>query len=472
MKQKRFYINTMGCQMNVYDSSRMAAALAQQQYKPVTDYRKADLVIVNTCTIRAKARQKAMSFVGRLEAEKRKDPDMIVAVAGCVAQQEGEGILDTFPQVDIVLGTQAVGRLPRLIDAVERDGIRRVDIAMSDAVVETDYPRGRVDQDVSDYVTIMKGCDNFCTYCVVPYVRGREASRLPENIVNEVKALVADGVREVILLGQNVNSYGNKENFGSFADLLSRINDVEGLMRLRFTTSHPKDLSDDLIEAFGRLDKLTNHFHLPVQAGSDRILRRMNRKYTRQSYLEKISRLREVRPDMAITTDIIAGFPGETNVDFRQTMTLLEEVQFDNIFAFMYSDRVLAPASRFKDKVPMPEKKRRLAALLERQKAISFSKNQRRVGNTETVLVEGLSKHALRKNKTEKAGENDQWSGRTTTNKVVNFYVDLDFAESQPVKSGSLVSVRIDDAFAYSLSGRATHILHDFKQTRGNVNAA
>ncbi|MFO8049941.1 MAG: tRNA (N6-isopentenyl adenosine(37)-C2)-methylthiotransferase MiaB [Desulfosudaceae bacterium] len=471
MTARYFHINTIGCQMNVYDSSRLSAALRQRGYEPVESFGEADLVIVNTCTIRAKAKQKATSFIGRLAAEKRNKPDLIVAVGGCVAQQEGRAILSKFPQVDIVFGTHAVNRLPDLVRAVERDGQPRVDVNMTDVIAETSYPRGRPPGNISEFVTIMRGCDNYCTYCVVPYVRGREISRSPEAIVGEVRALVETGVREVTLLGQNVNSYGNKEGHCSFPRLLAMVNDIEGLERLRFTTSHPKDMSGELVDAFSKLDKLCDHFHLPVQSGSDRVLKRMNRKYTRADYLEKLSRLRQVRPDMAITTDLIVGFPGETEADFKQTMTLLDEARFDNIFAFIYSDRPLAPAASFSGKIANQEKKRRLALLLERQEEISLGKNMVLEGLTESVLVEGRSK---RPGKTEddQPAPGMQWSGRTSSNKVVNFRTGEVCPENPVIKPGRLVQVKIDRGFAHSLSGLAVRVDSSPHSTRGKTNAA
>jgi tRNA-2-methylthio-N6-dimethylallyladenosine synthase len=317
----------------------------------------------------------------------------------------------------------------------------------------------------------MRGCDNYCTYCVVPYVRGRETSRRPERIVDEVRDLAASGVREVVLLGQNVNSYGNKEGLCSFPRLLAKVNDVEGIERIRFTTSHPKDLSDELICSFGVLEKLCNHFHLPVQSGSSRILERMNRKYTRQQYMERVSTLRAAVENIAITTDIIVGFPGETPEDFEETVSLVREVGFDSIFAFMYSDRSPAPASKFSDKVPEDEKNRRLNRLLDLQKGITEKKNLAMVGETVSVLVEGSSKRASVNAGDSGVGE-PQWSGRTTTNKVVNFLLPDGCLSEHAVTAGDLVRVHIERGLAHSLSGRA--IVEDNKamNTGENFHAA
>ncbi|RLB95945.1 MAG: tRNA (N6-isopentenyl adenosine(37)-C2)-methylthiotransferase MiaB, partial [Deltaproteobacteria bacterium] len=317
--------------------------------------------------------------------------------------------------------------------------------------MEIDGPRHAVLQPtVSRFVTIMQGCDNFCTYCVVPYARGREMSRDPGRIVAEVEVLVAAGAREVTLLGQNVNSYGNKEGLCSFAELLTRVAAVEGLARIRFTTSHPKDLSPALIDAFARLDKLCDHIHLPVQSGSDRILARMNRRYGRQTYLDLVARLRAVRPQIAITSDIIVGFPGETEEDFNQTLDLVQAVGFDGLFAFHYSDRPGTPASRFTPKVPMAVKRRRLDALNELQNAAALARHQALVGRTVEVLVEGASKRS----DPGRPGDDDrvQWTGRTSSNKVVNFSLPSS-ADAPSPEAGQLHRVRIEAAFAHSLLG-------------------
>ena len=448
----QLYINTIGCQMNVYDSDQIERALAPNGYARTDQLEAADLVIVNTCTIRAKAEQKAFSFVGRLAKLKQRKPGLIVGVGGCVAQQEGEKILTRAPQVDLVFGPKAIPRLARLVERVRSQGLRVVDIEDSDGIEELDLSSGfRDDGQVARFVTVMQGCDNFCTYCVVPYVRGREASRHPDHILEEIRVLVAGGVREVTLLGQNVNSYGQKEKLGTFAELLARVNQVDGLDRIRFTTSHPKDLSDGLIDAFGRLDKLCPHIHLPVQSGSDRVLKRMNRKYTRAVYLDRIDRLRQVRPDMAITTDFIVGFPGESDADFEDTLGLIEAVGFDGVFAFMYSDRSLAPASGFEAQIDEATKKERLQRLLQHQEVFTLSSNRALIGCEQEVLVEGLS---ARPGRAEDNAPKRQWSGRTPGNKIVNFNQDPDCAGGDAVRPGLMVGVRIEKAYSHSLWGR------------------
>jgi len=451
MTDQNVYINTIGCQMNVYDSDRIVQALEPVGYRKTHNLEDADLIIVNTCAIRAKAEQKAFSFVGRLARMKRDNPELLIGVGGCVAQQEGDAILSRMPHVDLVFGTHAIARLPQILERVKRNRVRVVDVAQSTAIDEIEGGGGfPVDSPVSRFVTIMQGCDNYCTYCVVPYVRGPEMSRRPDRIIAEIEALVQAGAREVTLLGQNVNSYGYKEGLPSFAELLAQVNEIQGLRRIRFTTSHPKDMSDDLMEAFGKLDKLCPHIHLPVQSGSDRILKRMNRKYTRQLYLERIERLRRIRPDIAVTSDFIVGFPGESPNDFEDTVTLLKTVAFDSIFAFMYSDRSIAAASRFSDKVGEEEKKLRLQQLLKHQETITLAKNRALVGSAQEILLEGSSH---RPGLAEHASEGPQWTGRTPGNKIVNINADRSGASAATFAVGQLVSVCIENAYAHSLQG-------------------
>ena len=451
MFDRTFHIHTIGCQMNVYDADLMAGALMAMGYRPVATAEAADLAIVNTCAIREKAEQKVYSLLGRLAGLKRQRPGMRIAVGGCVAQLAGPRIQRRAPYVDLVFGTRAIERLPELVRRLEAGEGPLSDVAGGDGVMEIDGPRQAVVQPVvSRFVTIMQGCDNFCTYCVVPYARGREMSRDPARIVAEVQALVAGGAREVTLLGQNVNSYGNKEGLCSFAELLAQVAAVEGLERIRFTTSHPKDLSPVLIDAFARLDKLCDHIHLPVQSGSDRILGRMNRRYDRQTYLDLVGRLRAVRPEIAITSDIIVGFPGETDEDFQQTLALVETVGFDGLFAFHYSDRPGTPASRFVPKVPLAVKRRRLDALNALQHALALKRHQSLVGAMVEVLVEGASKRSDPGGPA--PGDGIQWTGRTSGNKVVNFSLPPSADVSAP-EAGRLCRVRIEAAFAHSLLG-------------------
>lgn len=440
MQPKTFFIHTIGCQMNVADSEQMAMALAPMGYSASPTFESADLVIVNTCSVRAKAEQKAFSILGRLADLKRRRPDVIVGVAGCVAQQEGNRILARAPYVDIVVGTRALHRLPDHVRRVEVERCRIVDVEMG--LGAPDSRPHRASGPVCRFVTIMRGCDNFCAYCVVPYVRGRETSRPQGEILHEVRDAVDSGAREVTLLGQNVNSYGQKEGYGTFSELLARVNSVPGLLRIRFTTSHPKDLTTDLMECFARLEKLCPHIHLPVQSGSNRILARMNRGYTREHYLDKVSKLRDTCSGIAITSDLIVGFPGETEADFEQTLELIRKVRFDGLFAFMYSDRPNAPACQFADKVPEALSRKRLHALLAMQDAITFTRNLALVGSIQEVLVE--------ENGRKPAADPLQWLGRTPENKIVHFHADPDAGR---FGAGSLVQVRIEKAMAHSLRG-------------------
>jgi tRNA-2-methylthio-N6-dimethylallyladenosine synthase len=454
MKEKRLHINTIGCQMNVYDAGQIAGMLAPLGYTQTDAIETADMVVVNTCTIREKAEQKAFSFLGRMAKIKAVNPSLIVAVGGCVAQQEGEAILKRMPHVDLVFGTHAIFRLPEMVRRIESSRCRIVDVRMTETI-ENDRPvSGPLDEgQVSAFVTIMRGCDNYCTYCVVPHVRGREASRHPERILEEIRTLVDRGIREVTLLGQNVNSYGNKEGLCSFAELLERVNGLEGLGRIRFTTSHPKDLSDELIRAFGRLDKLCHHIHLPVQSGDDDILRRMNRRYTRSAYLEKLARLRQVCPDIAVTSDFIVGFPGETEEQFQRTLELIESVRYDGLFAFMYSDRPNAPAAKFSDKVPESAKKERLQALLVLQQCITREKHEAMVGQVKRVLVEGPSR-GLGASVDADGDRNIRWNGRASSNHIVHFSAADVSSSTKEILTGKFADIMIEGAYAHSLWGR------------------
>ncbi len=444
--------------MNVYDSEQIAAQLAALGYQQTGILEIADLVIVNTCTIRAKAEQKAFSFLGRLARLKIKKPGLIIGVGGCVAQQEGGGMLRRVPHLDLVFGTQAIDRLPLLISKIEDKRCRIVDVALAGKPESSDaLADRRLDGSVSTFVTIMRGCDNFCTYCVVPHVRGRETSRHPDRIMEEIRGLVQSGVKQVTLIGQNVNSYGKKEGLCSFPELLSRINSIEGLLRIRFTTSHPKDFGNDLINAFKTNEKVCDHIHLPVQSGSNRILKRMNRKYTRGLYLDKITKLRDTCPGIAITSDIIVGFPGETEADFNETLDLMKMVRFDGLFAFIYSDRPNAPAVQFKNKISEEEKRKRLQILLELQENFTRMKNQALVGSVQPILVEGFSRKQSSGsfNRPQPAA---QWTGRTSTDKVVNFYHNSNPQNCADVFTGKIVRTKIEGAYAHSLWGKIVEV--------------
>ena len=442
MNKKCVYIYTIGCQMNVYDSEMFKKVLNPLGYIPVEEVEDADLVIVNTCTVRKKAEEKAFSFLGRMRALKKKNPELIVAIGGCVAQQEGAAILRRMPYVDLVFGTRAYGRLKEMVEKFEYDRIPHVDVEMTIGVShEAPAPELDISVEVSRFVTIMRGCDNFCSYCIVPYVRGREESRDPDEIVEEIRNLVDRGAREITLLGQNVNSYGKKEGLCDFPALLRRVSEIEGLSRIRFATSHPKDLSVGLVEAYRDLPKLCNHIHLPVQSGSNAVLKKMKRKYTREDYMERIARLREVRPDIALTSDMIVGFPGETEADFAETLDLVREVGFSGIFAFKYSDRPNAPAVGYEGKVSDEDKRRRLDELLVLETGLSKERNALYAGRTEEVLVDGRK---------EMKGVH-QWTGRTSCNRVVNFTVAGGDMKENLV--GNVVPVYIEVGLPHSLRG-------------------
>jgi tRNA-2-methylthio-N6-dimethylallyladenosine synthase len=459
--RKKLYISTMGCQMNVYDTEQIERALWGIGYEPVDCPESADLIIANTCAIREKAEQKAFSFLGRTADLKRKKPDLIVGIGGCVAQQEGKNILKRVPQIDLIFGTDAICRLPDLVRRIEKDRCRIVDVAMKNGLNEIELKENFFGEtQTAKFITIMRGCDNFCTYCVVPYVRGRERSRLPESIIREVRHLVNSGVRDITLLGQNVNSYGLKEGLCSFPELIRQINEVTGNFRIRFTTSHPKDLSWELMEAFGSIDKLCSHIHLPVQSGSNAVLKRMNRKYTREHYLEKVDQLRKIIPDIALTSDIIVGFPGETPEDFYQTLDLIKRVEYDSLFIFSYSDRPNAPAAAFPDKVPNEVKIKRLQEVLDFQERITMEKNASLTGKTVEVLVEGKSKKSFSSGHDDGNDEKMEWSGRTSANKVVNFIMD---GNENYELSGKFVRVRIKKAMAHSVWGKGMSLIDGSK---------
>ncbi len=433
---RQFFITTMGCQMNEYDSDYLGQLLLDSRYEPAETPKNADLIVINTCAVREKAEQKAFSLLGRMLALKKRKPSLVLGLVGCIAQQEGSKLIKRFPGLNFVLGTREIGRLPDILTDIEIDGRKNVATDMGHRthppVNRPGFFKGRV----KSFISIMEGCNNFCSYCIVPYVRGEEVSRPSEEILKETEHLVSEGVKEVTLLGQNVNSYHSPDN-GTyrFPSLLREITQVKGLQRVRFTTSHPKDLSEDLTQCFGQLEKLCPHIHLPVQAGSDRILKLMNRRYTREKYLECIQSLRRVRPEIAITTDIIVGFPGENDEDFNMTLDLLRKIEFDNLFSFKYSDRKGTLAEKMQHKVDEEIKSERLYALQKLQKSITLKKNRGLTGTEMDILVEGVSKRG------------DQLTGRTGTNKIVNIDHNYNMI-------GRIVKVLITGAFLNSLRGK------------------
>jgi len=434
---KGLYIRTFGCQMNEYDSLRVQRLLAPLGYVPVNDIDEADVIFLNTCSVREKAEQKVLSFIGSLRRLKKTKPHVRIIAGGCVAQQLGEKLLDRFDHLDMVIGTKGVGSIGRMLQRVQEGGGRLVCIPDEEnGGPGPDRLEIFSESGVTAPVTVMQGCNNYCTYCIVPYVRGSERSRPAGEILEEIGRLEESGVREVLLLGQNVNSYGRglDENL-TFVDLLRRIRTVTGIARIRFTTSHPKDLTDELMYCFAEEDTLCKHLHLPVQAGSDRILARMNRGYTAAGYMEKIRKLRRICPQIALTSDVIVGFPGETDEDFKETMDLLEEVGFDNLFSFRYSDRPNTRAASFPGKVDPEVAARRLLELQSYQADITLRKYLAEVGSVRDVLVEGPSR-----------ASNGQMTGRTTHNRIVNFEAPLS-------SSGQILGVKISFAYSHSLKG-------------------
>jgi tRNA-2-methylthio-N6-dimethylallyladenosine synthase len=432
----RVYIKTFGCQMNEYDSGKMRAQLAPAGFVPTEDMDDADLVIVNTCSIREKPEQKLHSFLGRILPQKKVRP-VTVAVAGCVAQMDGGNIFKKYPGVDLVFGPDAVAKVREMVDAARTTRVLDTEFFGADG-----YPfPSDLDPDASGrvgaFVTIQKGCDNRCTFCIVPSTRGDEVSRPFDQILAEVEGLVGEGVREITLIGQNVNSYGLKiPGAPTFADLLRAVHAVPGVEVIRYTTSHPRDMGDDVVACYAELPKLASHLHLPVQSGSDRVLRRMKRFYTRARYLEVVAKLRAARPDMVLTTDIIVGFPGETNADFAETMSLVEAVRFEGSFSFKFSPRPGTPALRLMDEaVPDGVAQERLEKLQAWQREVQLAAHAALVGQTVRVLVEGPSAH-----------DEGVVCGRTSTFKMVNFPGD-------PALTGQWIDVRITRGFANTLRG-------------------
>ncbi len=436
---KKLYIKTMGCQMNEYDSDKMADVLRESHGYELTDSPEAaDLLLVNTCSIREKAQEKVFSELGRWRQFKEMNPDVKIGVGGCVASQEGEGITKRAPFVDVVFGPQTLHRLPELITDAGQKKESVVDISFPEIEKFDRLPEPRADGPTA-FVSVMEGCSKYCSFCVVPYTRGEEISRPFDDVIAEVAALAEQGVREVNLLGQNVNAYRGPMHDGQIADLATLIyyvDAIEGIDRIRFTTSHPVEFTDSLVQAYAEVPSLASYLHLPVQHGSDRILAAMKRGHTILEYKSKIRKLREARPGISLSSDFIIGFPGETDRDFEQLMNLIADMQFDQSFSFIYSARPGTPASNLADDTPMSVKKERLQLLQNRinQQAMQISRDM--VGSTQRVLVEKLSKKSDR-----------QVSGRTENNRWVNFDADASVI-------GQFVDVMITEALPNSLRGR------------------
>lgn len=435
---RKVFIKTFGCQMNAYDSARLADLLgAAEGYEPTDDPEAADLILFNTCSVREKAQEKVFTDLGMVKHLKRRNPELIIGVGGCVASQEGEAIIQRAPYVDVVFGPQTLHRLPQMIAQRRATGRAQVDVSFPEIEKFDALPPARVDGPTA-YVSVMEGCSKYCSFCVVPYTRGEEVSRPLADVLTEVASLAASGVKEVTLLGQNVNAYRGAMDDGEVADfalLLELVAEIPGIERIRFTTSHPREFTDRLIGVYARVPKLANHLHLPVQSGSDRILAAMKRGYTVLEYKSIIRRLRAVRPDISIATDFIVGFPGEREADFEATMNLIDEVGFDNSFSFVFSPRPGTPAASLPDDTPQEVKLARLYRLQEKIRAQAAAISAAMVGTVQRVLVEGPSKK-----------DPGELSGRTENNRVVNFAGD-------PNLIGRMVEVTITQALPNSLRG-------------------
>lgn len=440
---KKLFIETHGCQMNEYDSSRMADLLGEQEAMEATDNpAEADVILLNTCSIREKAQEKVFSQLGRWRELKQANPDLVIGVGGCVASQEGAAIRDRAPYVDVVFGPQTLHRLPEMIDAARSTGQAQVDISFPEIEKFDRLPEPRVDGPTA-YVSIMEGCSKYCTFCVVPYTRGEEVSRPAADVLVEIRHLADNGVREVTLLGQNVNGYRGEFEVGGIgqiidlADLLRLVSDIDGIERIRYTTSHPLEFSDALIEAHATLPKLVNYLHLPVQSGSDRVLANMKRNHTALEYKSRIRKLKKAVPEMLISSDFIVGFPGESDKDFEQTMNLIADVGFDFSYSFVYSARPGTPAAELPDDTPDATKKERLSLLQQRLQQQGFENSRRMVGGTQRILVTDYSKK-----------DPGMLQGRNEFNRVVNFRSD------NPLLIGQFVDCEIMEAMPFSLLGR------------------
>ncbi|WGI24329.1 tRNA (N6-isopentenyl adenosine(37)-C2)-methylthiotransferase MiaB [Halomonas alkaliantarctica] len=437
---KKLFIKTHGCQMNEYDSSRMADLLGESHQLELTDNeREADVILLNTCSIREKAQEKVFHQLGRWKKLKDANPNLVIGVGGCVASQEGEAIRKRAPHVDMVFGPQTLHRVPSMLDARGNNQIAAVDVTFPEIEKFDHLPKPSSDG-ATAFVSIMEGCSKYCTFCVVPYTRGEEVSRPFEAVMDEVIHLSDQGVREINLLGQNVNAYRGENQLGDeidLAELIACVAAVEGIDRIRFTTSHPVEFTDSLVDAFADIPELVSHLHLPVQSGSDRILTAMKRGHTAAEYVEKMERIRANRPDISFSSDFIIGFPGETEEDFEATMNLIHQIGFDHSFSFVYSARPGTPASGLPDETPESVKKQRLAILQERIIQQTAQISRRMVGSTQRVLVNGFSPR-----------DPGQLSGRTENNRVVNFR-----AANPTELIGYFVDVEITEAFPNSLRG-------------------
>ncbi|WP_294155885.1 tRNA (N6-isopentenyl adenosine(37)-C2)-methylthiotransferase MiaB [uncultured Selenomonas sp.] len=433
-KQKKAFLLVYGCQMNVSDAERMAGELVSIGYARTDEMQAADLILINTCCVRESAEDRVYGKIGEIKHLKRKNPRLIFGITGCMAQKEGDALIARAPHIDFVLGTSKVHELKNVVRELERERGHIVDVNLTETELPDGGPVAREGK-LSAWIPIMYGCNNFCTYCIVPYVRGRERSRRPEDVVAEVREAVAQGYKEVTLLGQNVNSYGKDHKLADFADLLKMVDEVPGIERVRFMTSHPKDLSDKLIETIAHGKHICEHIHLPVQYGSDKILSAMHRIYTVDSYRALVERIRKAIPHVALTTDLIVGFPGETDDDFAQMLDFLREIRYDSAYTFIYSKRSGTPAAKMEDQVPDALKHERLEQLMAVQNDISREINDQFLDTVQEIMVEGPSKN-----------DDAMWSGRTRTNKLVIF----PHGAEQP---GDFVNVKITHPQTWVLKG-------------------
>lgn len=435
--QKKLFIKSYGCQMNEYDSAKIVDLLITKcDFSITQDQNYADLIILNTCSVRAKAAEKLFSELGRLKLLKRKKPELILAVGGCVSIQEQKNIFHRAPEVNIVFGPKTLHHLPELYQKAVREKTSIIDIISAPLEKFIDLPRP-TNSKVTAYISIMEGCNKFCSYCIVPYTRGPEFSRNLKEILAEIQILVKNGIKEIHLLGQNVNAYRDPTKNYSFAKLLQEIAAINELERIRFTTSHPAEFSDELITLFKHIDKLADHIHLPLQSGSDRILKLMRRGYTVAEYQEIIHKLRAIRPQLSISTDIIVGFPTESAEEFAATLALVKKLNFDSSFSFIYSPRPNTPAAKMADTISLPEKKQRLATLQNQLALQSLQYSRTMIGTTQKVLITGNAKK-----------NSKQFSGRTSNNRVVNF-----FSSQSHDLLGKTVNVTIKEALPNSLIG-------------------
>lgn len=434
---KKSHIVTFGCQQNENDSEILRGMLKSMGYTNTDQIEEADIIIFNTCCVRENAELKVFGNIGALKKRKQENPDLIIGICGCMMQQEHivDEIKKKYKHVDLLFGTHSLYKFPEILNNLLEQKNTQIEIMDTKGSIFEGLPIMR-ESSKKAWVSIMYGCNNYCSYCIVPYVRGRERSRLPQNILDEIKNLVSDGCIEVTLLGQNVNSYGKDlDRELDFADLLEMVSNIEGLQRIRFMTSHPKDISDKLIEVIKKYDNICNHVHLPFQAGSNKILKAMNRKYTKEEYLDKVKRIKNTIPGISLSSDIIVGFPGETDEDFEETLDVVREVEFDQIYMFLYSKRKGTPAHEMEDSMDIKDKKKNFNKLVEVQNKISKKINNSYIGRIEKVLVEGVSKNS-----------DEMLAGRTESNKIVNFKGDKSLIDT-------IIEVRITEAHSWFLMG-------------------